>query len=135
MEFVESEIYYSIHPADGQKDSFKTAKDKLENFYSKRMTMLQFLEHEVVFEYEKVKDQLFDNERRPKKLSQKKDIIDHELAEFHPVFLSALLNQTVFLGEVEDQRYKEDVHKVNNKEKKDQASADKPIESQGRKKE
>lgn len=96
------------------------------------MTLLEFLEHEVVFEYEKVKDQLFDNERRPKKLSLKKDILDHELAEFHPVFLSALLNQTVFLGDVQDQRYKEDTQKAidaANRKKNGQDSADKQIES------
>ena len=138
MEFVESEIYYSIYPADGQKESFKNAKDKLENFYSKKMSLLEFLEHEVVFEYEKVKDQLFDNDRRPKKLTQKKDILDHELAEFHPVFLSALLNQTVFLGDVQDQRYKEDTHKAidaANRKKNGQDSAESKIESKQRKKE
>jgi len=100
VDVVDSEIYYSLYPIDGKKSSFKDPKQKLKNFYEKEMTLLDFLEHEIVFEYEKVKDQLFDNNRRPKKYTKKDNILEHEFAEFHPVFLSSLLNQTVFLGDV-----------------------------------
>lgn len=107
VDCVDSEIYYSLHPLDGKQASFKDPKEKLKRFYGMEKTLLEFLEHEIVFEYEKVKDQLFDNNRRPKKYPTKEGVLDHEYAEFHPVFLSSLLNQTVFLGDVEDQRYKE----------------------------
>ena len=111
VDVVDSEIYYSLHPLDGKQSSFKDPKQKLERFYAMEKTLLEFLEHEIVFEYEKVKDQLFDNNRRPKKYQTKDGVLDHEYAEFHPVFLSSLLNQTVFLGDVEDQRYKESMQK------------------------
>lgn len=44
---------------------------------------------------------------RPKKFTPKKDINDDATAQFHPVFLSSLLNQTVFLGDVQEQKYKD----------------------------
>lgn len=46
----------------------------MENFYKGDMHLLDFLEHEVAFEYEKAKDQLFDNTHRPRKFEQKRDI-------------------------------------------------------------
>lgn len=75
------------------------------------MSLLTFLEHEVVFEYEKVKDQLFDDNRKPRKYLKEADILDHDIADFHPVFLSSLLNQTVFIGDIEEQKHKEKLQK------------------------
>ena len=71
--------------------------------------MLDYLEHEIAFEYEKVKDQIFDNNKKPKQQTRQDYVIEHDYAEFHPVFLSSLLNQTVFLGDVQDQKYKDDL--------------------------
>ena len=107
-----SEIYYSLYPTDGKKNTFKNAKEQLDNFYKKDMTLLEYLEHEVVFEYEKVKDQLFDDERKPKKYPKKENPDDFEYAKFHQVFLSSLLNQTVFLGDVQEQKYRESIQKA-----------------------
>lgn len=103
MDVVDSEIYYNLYPLEGNKNNSLKPKVKLEHFYSTDMTLLKFLEHEIVFEYEKAKDQLFDNSRRPKKYPMKEYVLDHEYADFHPVFLSSLLNQTVFLGDVQEQ--------------------------------
>lgn len=79
----------------------------MDSFYAQKMHLDEFLEHEVVFEYEKAMDQLFDDTMRPKKVTKKKDINDDDTAQFHPVFLSSLLNQTVFLGDVQEQKYKD----------------------------
>lgn len=56
VDIVSSEIYYLIHPTGDQFDK-KANKEKLHDFYeSPNMPLLEFVEHEIVFEYEKAKD-------------------------------------------------------------------------------
>lgn len=52
----------------------------MEAFYKSKMHLADFLEHEVAFEYEKAKDQLFDNTHRPKTIVPKKDINEDQTA-------------------------------------------------------
>jgi len=107
VDIVDSEIFYSLYQNSATKNTVKSAKHKMENFYKNPMLLSDFLEHEVVFEYEKAKDQLFDNTHRPRKFETRRDINEDSTAQFHPVFLSSLLNQTVFLGDVQEQKYKD----------------------------
>lgn len=125
VDIVNSEIYYNIYPSEAEKIKVQSAKEKLDLFYREEMTLLKFLEHEIVFEYEKAMDQLFDDTRRPKKFDTKKEgILEETVAQFHPVFLSSLLNQTVFLGDVQQQLYREkqqaNLEKVDNNNIADQ---------------
>ena len=52
LDQVDCKIYDKIHKVDETLD----LKTKLDEFYSKEMSLLTFLEHDVIFEYEKVKD-------------------------------------------------------------------------------
>ena len=46
----------------------------MEDFYKgDKLTLLKFLEHEIVFEYEKAKDQLFDDNMQPQKKDAKEE--------------------------------------------------------------
>lgn len=86
---VECEIYYIIH----SNNSDKNKQMKMDDFYKQKRNLIDFLEHEIAFEYEKAKQQFF-NSSHARKRHEDGD------AKFHPVFLSSLLNQTVFLGDV-----------------------------------
>ena len=80
VDIVESEIYYNIYSNATSKNQIKSAKTKMENFYKEPMLLSDFLEHEVVFEYEKAKDQLFDNTHRPRKFEPRRDINEDSTA-------------------------------------------------------
>ena len=49
---VSSAIYYKVY----NDDKIESALQKLQSFYKNKMSLLKFLEHEIVFEYEKAKD-------------------------------------------------------------------------------
>lgn len=67
--------------------------------------------------------QLFDSNHNPQKYKEVDYILNHEKAEFHPVFLSSLLNQTVFLGDVQQQKYKFDMKRNEKNRDKNEENA------------
>ena len=87
----------------------------MENFYKEPMLLSDFLEHEVVFEYEKAKDQLFDNTHRPRKFETRRDI-NEENNEYFKYWdkeeikkVSLLLNQ---IRKTEDKKNAEEFRNI-----------------------
>jgi len=110
------EIYEKIFKEENNKEgqskpssglSEEEKEQRFAAFYSQERTLRAYLEHEVIFEYEKAKRCFFDERRHPRTLKPEADIQDSEVAEFHSVFLSALLNQCAFIGDVRTQRWRE----------------------------
>ena len=88
----------------------------------KRITLLEFMEHECNHEFEKAKRQIFGIDK--KVYNMKNNNGNNELTQFHPVFLSSLLNQQVFKRDVYMQKFQDakgdhDDHKYSEKDKKE----------------
>lgn len=80
-------------------DEIKWDQNKRNAFYSQEMTLLDFMEHEVVHEYEKAKRALLEKDMvSATKIKSKEDGLPQ--APFHPIYLSAMMNQQVFMREV-----------------------------------
>ena len=79
----------------------KDAKQKLKHVYSKTMTLLEFMEHETMIEYERAIRSLFSISQNDRELKSLKQSSTNTLskAPFHQVVLSSLLNQAVFMHE------------------------------------
>lgn len=73
-------------------------------FYDQEMTLLEFFEHEVCHEYEKAKRQIYTKARDAVPQEVIEGINEITASPFHPVFLSSLLNQQVFMRECYIQR-------------------------------
>lgn len=103
------EIYERIFNKEGQSkvNSEEQKEINFKDFYSHERTLRAYLEHEVIFEYEKAKRCFFDERNHARKLKPEADIQESEVAEFHSVFLSSLLNQCAFIGDVRTQRWRE----------------------------
>ena len=83
---------------DPELDFVKWTRQDRDNFYKQPMTLLEFMEHEVFHEYEKAKRAIFDKDLTLAKQDPNNlDGLDRAL--FHPIFLSTLMNQTVFRRE------------------------------------
>ena len=88
-----------------QSKRSKHQKDSIENtFMNKELTLLEFMEHECNHEFEKAKRQIFGID---KKSFNMKSINSNEPTQFHPVFLSSLLNQQVFKRDVYMQKFQD----------------------------
>lgn len=66
----------------------------------KEETLLDFMKHEVISEYDNARQEIFDNDYKSKKVAIEEGINDLPVAPFHPVFLSSLMNQQVFIRDV-----------------------------------
>jgi hypothetical protein len=78
-------------------------------FYNKKVTLLEYMKHEVFHEYEKAKRQIFEANMNSVQLKVEPEINELTHAPFHPVFLSSLMNQQVFKREcmLQEQKKKE----------------------------
>lgn len=56
------------------------------------MKFIQFLEYEVHHEYEKAKQSIFDKDFKSARHKQVEGINEDVTAQFHPIFLSTLMN-------------------------------------------
>lgn len=57
VDIVDSDIYYKMYSSqDKNMIELKSAEQKMENFYTQPLHLDEFLEHEVIFEYEKAMD-------------------------------------------------------------------------------
>ena len=80
-------------------DSSPWTKEQRDLFYMQPMTLLEFMEHEVYHEYEKAKRAIFEKDQTCLAKQEKNNLDGLLNAPFHPVYLSSLMNQTVFRRE------------------------------------
>lgn len=92
-ELIDNEIQNPNYNPDDNTPWTRADRDA---FYSKPMTLLEFMEHEVFHEYEKAKRSIFEKDLTTLARQEKNSLDGLLSAPFHPVFLSALMNQTVF---------------------------------------
>lgn len=76
---------------------------------------MEFLIHEVYHEYEKCKQSFFDTEFKSARHKVEEGINDDVVANFHPVFLSCILNQQVFKRDVMEQDIRERMVEASNR--------------------
>eukprot|EP00356_Strombidium_inclinatum_P015164 CAMPEP_0170482330 /NCGR_PEP_ID=MMETSP0208-20121228/2393_1 /TAXON_ID=197538 /ORGANISM="Strombidium inclinatum, Strain S3" /LENGTH=402 /DNA_ID=CAMNT_0010755157 /DNA_START=112 /DNA_END=1317 /DNA_ORIENTATION=- len=70
-----------------------------EVFWREEKTLLDFIEHDCFHEYEKAKRCFFEKDMSVKRLKIEPQVNELSHAPFHPLFMSALLNQQVFKRE------------------------------------
>lgn len=63
------------------------------DFNAKKISLLQFMEHECNHEFEKAKRCIFDKTKKTFDDTTYNLLASKEPTQFHPVFLSSLLNQ------------------------------------------
>ena len=89
---VKCELCYKDFYAD--QKGMKRRENAIEKDLEERtdITFMQFFEHEVFHEYEKVKQCFFDKNFKTATHKEEEGINDDYNARFHPVFMSALMN-------------------------------------------
>ena len=87
---------------------------------SKEQTLLEFMADAVESEYEEAKVMIFTEDFKMQKHPLKEGVNEHATAPFHPVFLSSLMNQQVFMRDVMLQNVRERITAFRHKQQEKQ---------------